>query len=127
MNGVSGQAMLSFDTANKVSFYSSLSANTRIISAAAVNDGNPHLWTVTHDGTTAVIYKDGVSVASGALTMPVADDRSLRLHAARTGSDPFNVMEGYSEMFVVGDSVDAALRPAIKAVVAERHPGWSLA
>jgi hypothetical protein len=95
-------------------------------SATGVNVGALMLREDTWDGTTWVTYKDRTSVATATPTLPTLPSRVLRLNSVNNGGSETGLAKGYREMFVVGTNT-SSLRTAVKAVVAERHPGLSLA
>ena len=95
--------------------------------ATGVEDAALALIEDTWDGTTWVSYKNRTSVVSSAPTMATAADLRIRLNSIDNGSGgDTSLQKGYRETFIVGSPTTAA-RNAVRDLVAERHPGLSLA
>lgn len=95
-------------------------------SATGFEDGALALWEDVWDGTNWISYKNRTQIFTAAPVMPSLPDRRIRLNSVNNAGSIQNLMKGYRELFIIG-APTASLRTAIKAVVAERHPGLVLA
>ncbi|MET0439123.1 MAG: hypothetical protein ABW043_16685 [Devosia sp.] len=118
--------VVDFNSTRQIALYTNYAATTRLRTTTNVTDASPHLYTFTHDGTTATIYRDGTSLLSGALAANVSGVLRVMSQLDAAGA-VFNGWDGYIEMLVVASGVDTAFHEAVKAVVRERHVGWTIA
>ena len=127
-NDPTTQITLATTTANGMIVYPDYASLTGAPTGAAANDGLPHLWSASYDGTTLVLRKDGTQIATSTVALPAYPSRVLRVGAVNhSGSDISNHGEGYVEHLMVFSAVSADIRAAVRAVVLQRHPGWTIA
>lgn len=127
---------LEFTSSGQARMYANRNGGSLLQGTAGDNNGALHLWSYVYDlgsGSPVVtIYRDGLVQKTGALALTAGyTDLSLRFGSTTTyasgTASPFNGMEGYMESAALFAGADAAARTAFKAVVAERHPGLTLA
>lgn len=113
-----------------IRLYQNITAGTFAVSAAGVNDGNLHLWTVEWDGTTATVYKDGVAVITSTTAMAAATDRAFRTFSYNSGASdataPGGQGAGYWEFHALGKP-SASVRAYLKAKALSYHPSLTIA
>lgn len=125
------QFHLLYTSAGGIRFYSDYTEGTLL---QAVGDPAwldvPALWTLTHDGTTATVYRNGTSVLTGTAALPnPLTSRIIRVGSTMTdaGVDLTSPLRGYWEQLWVGNAISAGLLAAIKAETQRLHPSWSIA
>lgn len=123
--GVASPLVIDFNSSNQVAFYSNFGTGTRIRTGTTANDGNPHLWAFTHDGTTAAIYRNGSLLLSGALAPNVAGVLRLMSQLDNSGLS-FNGFDDYIELVAISNAVDPEFHEVVKDIVRERHSGWTI-
>jgi len=117
------------EAAGGVRFYGDIVSGTPFISTATVySDGNLHLWETKWDGTTATVYRDGVSVLSGAVAISGLKSRSLVLGGAPKSSGGWWIgADGYWEAAYLFSGTDyAGAHAVVKADALRRHPSMTI-